>query len=83
MGETLLQARWLSLKAAAVYANIGRQRLKALARAGAVSGAPDPDSRRGDWIFDQRSLDAYREAQLGLDAVASKVAELRGRMFKP
>jgi hypothetical protein len=25
----------------------------------------DPDSKRGDWIFDRESLDAYRLRQLG------------------
>lgn len=77
MGDFLsIQPRWLSLKQAAVYASIGRQRLKVLAREGVVAGGPDPDDGRGGWIFDRKSLDNYREAQLGSDVVAAKVAEL-------
>lgn len=56
--------RWLSLKEATHYSRIGKDRLKALARQGIVKGAPDPDNRRGDWIFDLHSLDSYREAQV-------------------
>ena len=57
--------RWLKLKEAALYASIGKTRLKELAVQGIVKGFPDPDSRRGDWIFDRHSLDAYREGQAG------------------
>lgn len=55
--------RWLKLKAAARYAAIGKHRLIELSRSGVVRGFQDPDSLRGDWIFDRLSLDAYREGQ--------------------
>ena len=55
--------RWLKLKAATRYAAIGKHRLIELSRSGVVRGFQDPDSRRGDWIFDRMSLDAYREGQ--------------------
>ena len=57
--------RWLRLKDAALYSSIGRSRLKSLAEQGAVKGFQDPDSNRGDWIFDRLSIDAYRENQAG------------------
>ena len=57
--------RWLKLKEAALYSSIGKTRLKELALQGSVKGFPDPDSRRGDWIFDRHSLDDYREGQAG------------------
>lgn len=55
--------RWAPLRVAASYSAIGRKRLVALAKAGTIRGFPDPDSGRGDWIFDLQSLDAYRLAQ--------------------
>ena len=55
----------MRLKAAAIYSAIGQNRLKDLARAGAIKGFQDPESKRGDWIFDRFDLDAYRERQAG------------------
>ncbi|MFH1984824.1 MAG: helix-turn-helix domain-containing protein [Pseudomonadota bacterium] len=56
--------RWLTLKAAAAYSAIGRQRLIDMARSGAIRGGQDQDSGRGEWIFDRESIDAYREGQM-------------------
>ena len=58
--------RWLSLKESAWYSKIGKQRLIQLAQDGNIIGFQDPDSGRGDWIFDRYSLDQYRENQAGL-----------------
>jgi len=55
--------RWLKLKEAAEYSSIGKQRLIAYAKEGHIKGFKDPDSKRGDWIFDRLSLDQYRESQ--------------------
>lgn len=55
----------MKLKIAAFYSGIGKERLKDLAREGHVKGFQDPDSGRGDWIFDKQSLDLYRENQAG------------------
>lgn len=57
--------RWIRLREAVAYSAIGKMRLKKLAEAGAIVGFPDPDSGRGDWIFDRYSIDAYREGQAG------------------
>lgn len=67
--------RWLKLRSRRVggeivigaceYSGIGANRLKELARQGAITGSPDPDSKRGDWVFDRESLDRYRQLQLG------------------
>jgi len=56
---------WMKLKTAAYYSGVGKERLKDLARDGHIKGFQDPDSRRGDWIFDKNSLDQYRENQAG------------------
>ena len=47
------------------YSSIGRDRLKRLALTGEIIGYSDPDSKRGDWIFDRESLDQYRLNQIG------------------
>lgn len=57
--------RWLKITDAAEYSAIGIHRLKQLAVDGVIRGFKDPDSKRGDWIFDALSLDAYRESQAG------------------
>jgi hypothetical protein len=56
----LFQPRWLKIKQAAAYSGIGQKRLKVLAENGEIIGYSDPDSGRGDWIFDRNSLDDYR-----------------------
>ena len=55
-----VQPRWMKLKQAAAYSSIGEKRLKALADDREIIGYPDPDSKRGDWIFDKISIDKYR-----------------------
>jgi hypothetical protein len=55
-----ISPRWLKLKEAARYSAIGKDRLKQLAQAGEIVGFSDPDTKRGDWIFDRQSLDRYR-----------------------
>jgi len=55
----------MKLKTAAFYSGIGKERLKDLARCRHIKGFQDPDSKRGDWIFDKNSLDLYRENQAG------------------
>lgn len=71
--------RWLKLKAAAAYSSLGRKRLKKLAQEGKIIGAPDPESGRGDWIFDRLSLDEYRENQVGSDTIKLAVADFMER----
>ncbi len=56
-------ARWLKLIPASIYSSMGQHRLKELAKKGVIVGYPDPDSKRGDWIFDKESLDKYRLRQ--------------------
>ena len=59
-----MDKRWLTTREAAVYASISRDRLKRICQKGLIKGCPDPDNRRGDWIFDRLSIDAYRESQM-------------------
>jgi hypothetical protein len=53
------------------YVSMNKDRLKALAQdpESPVDGYPDPDSGRGDWIFDRESLDEYRMQQSGRDVI--------------
>jgi len=75
-----IQPRWLKLKDACAYAALGKARLKVLAQQGQVTGFPDPDCDRGDWIFDRLSLDTYREAQAGTNNIKEAVASLKQRL---
>jgi len=69
--------RWLKIKPAARYASIGQKKLKILARKGLIAGYPDPDSGRGDWIFDKKSLDEYRQKPLmHIKTEAKKILDL-------
>lgn len=70
--------RWLKLKEAALYSSIGRKRLVQLAENGKVAGFQDPDSGRGDWIFDRQSLDEYRLIQSS--ALHKKALDLLDRI---
>jgi len=70
--------RWLKLKEAALYSSIGRKRLVQLAENGKVTGFQDPDSGRGDWIFDRQSLDEYRLIQSS--ALHKKALDLLNRV---
>jgi hypothetical protein len=73
--------RWLKLKAAAEYSALGQHRLKELALKRIVRGFKDPDSERGDWIFDRESLDAYRMMQAGNETTArEKALAIMGRI---
>jgi hypothetical protein len=71
-------ARWMKLKDATKYGSIGKTRLIELTVAGVIKGVQDPDSKRGDWIFDRKSIDAYREAQMSkMDAHEKGLAIMR------
>jgi hypothetical protein len=74
--HSLTDARWISLKQAAHYSNIGQKRLISLAESSAVVGFRYPDSGRGDWIFDRESLDEYRLKQADPSRDREKVMRL-------
>ena len=74
--QSSTDARWISLKAAAHYSNIGQKRLISLAESSAVVGFRDPDSGRSDWIFDKESLDEYRLNQADPSRDREKVLRL-------
>ena len=58
-----INPRWIKLKQATQYGSMCKKRLIDLARSGAIKGFQDPDSKKHDWIFDRKSIDAYREGQ--------------------
>ena len=72
--EPRIIPRWLKLKDATLYSAIGINRLVSLAEDGTIRGFKDPDSKRGDWIFDRDSLDQYREGQ-AVEGVGARVNE--------
>lgn len=78
-GMTLTTPRWIKLKEATRYAAIGKGRLVSLAVSGVIRGAQDPDSGRGDWIFDRLSIDEYREAQMSPVSIQQKALEILRR----
>jgi hypothetical protein len=49
--------------------------LKELAMNGTIHGVKDPNSKRGDWIFDKRSLDEYRESQMAEHLIIKEEAK--------
>ena len=80
MEGSSFQPRWLKIKRAAEYSAIGKQRLIKLAADGRIVGFQDPDSKRGDWIFDRLSLDEYRKEQAGTLAIEAAVLALTGEL---
>lgn len=52
--------RWLKLSQATKYSCYGKDRLKKLAINNLIKGYQDPESKRGDWIFDKESIDEFR-----------------------
>jgi hypothetical protein len=70
--KDIVDRRWIKLNAAAAYSAIGKTRLKQLARDRKIIGYPDPENKRGDWIFDKHSLDEYRIDQSGRRIVRQK-----------
>jgi hypothetical protein len=71
--------RWIKLREATRYAAIGKARLILLASSGVIRGAQDPDSKRGDWIFDRLSIDDYRDAQMSPINIQQKALEILRR----
>ncbi|WDP90476.1 MAG: hypothetical protein HUN04_12550 [Desulfobacter sp.] len=50
----------MKLKVAMKYSGYGRMQLLTLVAQKEIMGCQDPDSKRGDWIFDKNSIDEYR-----------------------
>jgi len=55
--------RWLSLTQATQYSHIGKQKLIDLATKRQIYGFQDRTNGKRSWIFDRKSIDAYRLAQ--------------------
>ena len=73
-------ARWVKLKPAAMYSALGEHRLKDLAKKGVIVGYPDPESKRGDWVFDRESIDKYRLRQAStIISVEDKLLALKAK----
>ena len=64
--------RWLKTRQAIVYSSIGKTRLKQLAMDGKIDGYKDPESNRGDWVFDRISIDNYRMLPLKNNNIEDK-----------
>ncbi len=64
IAQRIVTPRWLKLTAAIKYSGYGRVALLNLANEGLIKAYQDPDSKRGDWVFDKRSIDEYRLSHL-------------------
>ena len=60
IAERIATPRWMKISAAATYSGYSRVQLLKLAKRKDITGYQDPDSARGDWIFDKESIDEYR-----------------------
>lgn len=60
LASRMTMPRWMKLVTAAHYSGYGQKKLKKLAKEGKIRGYQDPDSDRGDWVFDRESIDEYR-----------------------
>jgi len=60
IAERISTKRWMKLSAAVFYSSYSRAQLLKLAQRKDIIGYQDPDSERGDWIFDKESIDSYR-----------------------
>lgn len=60
IADRMASPRWMKLSAAVKYSSYGRAKLIDLAECKKIIGYQDPDSQRGDWIFDKESIDEYR-----------------------
>ncbi len=81
LAPLLQRKEWLSLKEAALEYHIGEHRLKHLGKTGSVKGFPDPESKRGDWIFHRGSLDTYRLSQANMsNSIDQKYLAIKARM---
>jgi hypothetical protein len=72
----LTAPRWIKLKEATRYGNIGKSRLIQLALSGVIKGVQDKDSKRKDWIFDRSSIDEYWESQMSGMCAREKAIEI-------
>lgn len=58
--------RWISVRAAAEYLGVSRQRVYVLARTGRITAKKlDPESVRGGWMIGERSLMEYEPRRTG------------------
>ncbi len=73
-----IPVRWVKLIPAARYSSIGQKRLKLLAKRGLITGFPDPESKRKDWVFDIYSIDKYRLRQAP-ETIEEKLVAFRAR----
>lgn len=61
VSEHLISPRWLTLRQAMKYSNIGRDRLIQMAKDGIIRGDQDKIGT-SKWFFDKKSIDDYHEA---------------------
>lgn len=64
VSEKLAFPRWMKLKDAMHYSSYSRAQLLKLAKEKVIAGRPDPNSKRGDWRFDKKSIDEYMISQI-------------------
>ena len=63
LADGLLIPRWMNIRQAARYSNIGQKKLISLVQAGEIYGFQDLTDGTKPWIIDQQSIDQYRYRQ--------------------
>jgi len=61
LSKTIITPRWLTLRQAMAYSNIGRDRLIQMAKDKIIRGDQDKIGTN-KWFFDKKSIDEYHEA---------------------
>ena len=59
--------RWMTLKQAVMYSNIGKARLIELAKERKIKGFQDNSIKTRPWRFDKKSIDEYMESLIPED----------------
>nr|WP_319493460.1 helix-turn-helix domain-containing protein [uncultured Desulfobacter sp.] len=58
--------RWMTLKQASQYSNIGQKRLIDMVRHGELDGFQDLSLKTKPWRFDKNSIDNHMESQVAI-----------------
>jgi len=62
-----IMPRWMNLKQAVMYSNIGKGRLIELTKEKTIKGFQDNSIKTRPWRFDKESIDMYMESQIPAD----------------
>jgi hypothetical protein len=64
IASRLMAPRWMTLKQAVNYSNIGKARLIEMVRSGEIKGFQDKHIKTAPWRFDKKSIDRFMSNQV-------------------